>query len=328
MQRGGTKIRESRSAVEAGRNIRPESTIGASISDAVAAEIARQIRLSFATSRSPALIAAVQRVMSRHSIADPHLLRNRIAADDALQEEILDEATVRETRFFRNSKQFELLRHEILPRLCRPSADAPARIWSAGCASGEEPYSLAILCAEDGYPVRISASDISMKALAEAVDAEYGEWSLRDMGEYMKRRYFLQCDDRYRLTPDVARSVRFTKLSLGFDRLPAPERGLAGFDLILCRNVLVYLDAADVMRIAGELFACLAEGGWLLTAPTDPPLWRYAPFQTATTRAGLVYRKPIHVAREAGPKRVFPNAASARRTSADAARHHPKEPNR
>ncbi|WP_151613836.1 CheR family methyltransferase [Sinorhizobium alkalisoli] len=300
MQRGGTRISEARSAPEAARSVRPEGTIDAFISDVVAAEIARQMRLSVATSRSPALVAAVQRVMSRHGITDLHRLRDRIAADDALREEVLDEVTVRETHFFRDSKQFELLRHTILPHLCRPRASAPARIWSAGCASGEEPYSLAILCAEDGHSVRISASDISMKALAEAAEAEYGEWSFREMGEYLKRRYFLQRGDRYRLRPDVARSVRFTQVNLGFDRLPAPDRGLAGFDLILCRNVLVYLDAADLMRVAEELFTCLAEGGWLLTAPTDPPLWRYASFQTATTGAGLVYRKPMHVAREAG----------------------------
>ncbi|ASY65504.1 Chemotaxis protein methyltransferase CheR (plasmid) [Sinorhizobium sojae CCBAU 05684] len=325
MQRGGTKIREPRLASEAGRSIRPESTIDASITDAVAAEIARQMRLSVTTSRSPALAAAVQRVMSRHGITDPQRLRDRIAADGALREEVLNEATVRETHFFRDSKQFELLRHTILPRLCRRRAGAPARIWSAGCASGEEPYSLAILCAEDGYPARISASDISIRAIAEAVEAEYGEWSLRDTGEYLKRRYFLQCGDRYRLRTDVARSVRFTRLNLGFDTLPAPDRGLAGFDLILCRNVLVYLDAADLMRVAEELFTCLAEGGWLLTAPTDPPLWKYASFQTATTGAGLVYRKPMHVARQAGAERVFPTDAS--RATGNEARH-PKENSR
>ncbi|WP_172751261.1 protein-glutamate O-methyltransferase CheR [Ensifer sp. LCM 4579] len=268
------------------------------------------MRLSVATSRGSALAAAVQRVMSRHGITDPYHLRDRIAADHALREEVLDEATIRETHFFRDSEQFELLRHTVLPDLCQRRAGAPVRIWSAGCASGEEPCSLAILCAEDGHPVRISASDISMKALAEAVEAEYGEWSLRETGEYLKRRYFLQCGDRYRLRTDVARSVRFTRVNLGFDRLPAPDRGLAGFDLILCRNVLVYLDAADLMRVAEELFTCLTEGGWLLTAPTDPPLWRYASFQTATTGAGLVYRKPMHVAREAGCEARYSKEAS------------------
>jgi chemotaxis protein methyltransferase CheR len=91
----------------------------------------------------------------------------------------------------------------------------------------------------------------------------------------------------------LRRHVEFAHLNLGVDELPAPERGMAEFDLILCRNVLVYLDARAVCRIARQLFACLADGGWLLTSPTDPPLWKYAPFESLITPAGVAYRRSM-----------------------------------
>lgn len=264
-------------------------------SAALAADVARQIRLSVAVSRNPSVLSAIQRIMSRHGIGNARSLRALLAADDALTDELIDEATVRETHFFRDSAQFELLRHDILPQLSRRLPDGPARIWSVGCSSGEEPYSIAILCEDHGLTARIVASDISRKALAEAAEAHYGDWSLRNLSECLKRRYFLDEGNGFRLRPELARRVSFARVSLGFDRLPAPERDLGDFDLILCRNVLVYLNTADVARVARELFACLTEGGWLLTSPSDPRLSKHAPFETAITRGGFAYRKTTHV---------------------------------
>jgi len=274
------------------------------VSAALAADVARQIRLSVAVSRTPSVISAIQRTMSRHGVGSARSFRALLAVDDALADELIDEATVRETHFFRSPTQLELLRHTILPQFSGRAPDAPARIWSVGCASGEEPYSIAILCEELGLPARIVASDISRKALAEAAEANYGEWSLRNIGECQRRRYFLDEGSGFRLRPELTRGVSFTRVSLGFDRLPAPERGLADFDLIVCRNVLVYLKTIDVSRVAGELFACLAEGGWLLTAATDPPLSKHAPFETAITCGGIAYRKTTHLSADRDPPRL------------------------
>ncbi|OAP36449.1 hypothetical protein AU381_18230 [Sinorhizobium glycinis] len=289
------KERFSRVALPANRPIRGEGDVNASgavLSDAgpLLAKITSKIGPSVAAFRKQAAVSAIRRLMVRRG-----LNLDQIDADEDLKEEFIDEVTVGETHFFRGAAQFDLVRDTILPELCRSRPPgSPVRIWSLGCASGEEPYSVAILCEEGGlsHKVEIAASDISRKALSDAAGADFGEWALRNTDECWRQRYFYQCGSRYRLRSDLAGRVSFTKVALGADALPAPERGLAEFDLILCRNVLVYLEAAAVRRIARELFACLVEGGWLITAPTDPPLWQHAPFERSTTSAGVVYRRP------------------------------------
>ncbi|AUX77604.1 CheR family methyltransferase [Sinorhizobium fredii] len=259
----------------------------------LAGEVACRVGLSVPASRQGTVASAIARIMARRGIDDSSLLLRRLGLDQDLTDDVIAAVTVGETHFFRGPEQFQLIRQEILPELTRRPDGAPARIWSVGCATGEEPYSLAILCDEEGLleEVRICAVDISRRALGTARAAEYGEWSLRNTDRRLKERYFTACDDRFRLSERLRPQVDFAVLNLGEADLPAPEKGLADFRLILCRNVLVYLDASKVPRIARQLFACLADRGWLLTAPTDPPLWKYAPFETCITPAGVVYRR-------------------------------------
>ncbi|WP_324764821.1 protein-glutamate O-methyltransferase CheR (plasmid) [Sinorhizobium meliloti] len=260
----------------------------------LAEEVACKVGLSFSASRKGAVASAISRIMDQHGLGDSQALLDRLGLDQDLADDAIAAITVGETHFFRDPEQFRLIRQAILPELRRRRpVGRPLRMWSLGCATGEEPYSLAILCEEEGAlnDVRISAADVSRKALAAATTAEYGEWPLRNTDQDVRARYFTPSDGRYRLNEGLRRQVDFAYLNLGHDELPAPERGLADFDLILCRNLLVYVDASAVRRIARQLFACLAGGGWLLTAPTDPPLWKYAPFETSITPGGVVYRR-------------------------------------
>ncbi len=260
----------------------------------LAEQVAGKVGLSFSASRKKAVATAIERVMARRGIGEGRSLLERLGSDENLTDDVISAVTVAETHFFRGPEQFELIRHTILPELLRRRSDGPPlRFWSLGCATGEEPYSLAILCEEDGLldDVRIDAADISRKALATAKAAEYGEWALRNTGPRLRQRYFTSCEGRFRLNERLRRQVDFAHLNLGTDALPDPQKRFADFDLILCRNVLVYFEAHAVRRIARQLQTCLSNGGWLLTAPTDPPLWKYAPFETSITSAGVVYRR-------------------------------------
>ena len=164
------------------------------------------------------------------------------------------EITIGETYFFRDSAQFALLRDRVLPDLFSPARlrahDAPIRIWSAGCASGEEPYSLAILLHQLGWSSRaqVFGTDVSRPLLRQARQAQYSRWSLRGVPEEIVATYFKRSGDRFVLLPAIARAVEFRYLNLADAGYPSPQSGVWGMDLILCRNVLIYF-AAD--RVAG-----------------------------------------------------------------------------
>jgi chemotaxis protein methyltransferase CheR len=285
----------------------------------LAEQVAGRVGLSLSASRKEAVATAIERVMVRRCIGEDRSLLDRLGSDENLTDDVISAVTVAETHFFRGPEQFELIRQTIVPELLRRRSDGPPlRFWSLGCATGEEPYSLAILCEEDGLldDVRIDAADISRRALAAAKTAEYGEWALRNTGPRLRQRYFTSCEGRFRLNERLRRQVDFAHLNLGADALPSPEKRLADFDLILCRNVLVYLEASAVRRIARQLLACLSDGGWLLTAPTDPPLWKYAPFETSITPAGIVYRRMAPDTRKSSTAYVAPVRRQTRKPAA------------
>ena len=237
----------------------------------------------------------IRRTIAIRGMADPDWLLHALHTDEAMFEALVNEITVGETYFFRDPASFELIRKTILPDLDRSRpAGAPIHIWSAGCATGEEAYSLAILLEEEGWAERahILATDISRDALHKARAAVYGPWALRGDGSgQLADRYFMKDAGRFRLADRFRSRVSFRYLNLASEFRPSPKDGLTRMDLILCRNVLIYLDAATTQAVARRLFDCLADGGWLLTGPSDPPLWPYAPYKTVITAAGVLYRR-------------------------------------
>lgn len=194
------------------------------------------------------------------------------------------EITIGETFFFRYAEQFAALRQTILPELIAARERARTlRIWSAGCSTGAEPYSVAILVREllgDALPdwrIAILGSDISAEALATARAAEYGRWALRTMPVEERVRYFTRLPPRpgaqreggFALRPEFRELVRFEQrnlLTLVEPGVPEAER----FDLILCRNVLIYFDTETVAAVVRGLARRLRQGGWLLLGHAEP----------------------------------------------------------
>ncbi len=197
-----------------------------------------------------------------------------------------DVITIGETYFFRYADHFEALRRTILPDLiARKSEERSLRIWSIGCANGAEPYSVAIVVHEllgaalPDWRVVITGGDISERALAAAREARYGAWALRTVSPEDRAQYFMQSDARtWTLKPEYRALVRFERQNILELLTPSAPLQWSDFDLILCRNVLIYFTPAHAVDLVKALRARLAPGGVLLlghaeaTLAADPAL--------------------------------------------------------
>jgi chemotaxis protein methyltransferase CheR len=267
--------------------------------ESVAELLRERTGLRFAPDRSDAAEVGMRRAMARAKISDPDEYRQLLQADAAALDDLVAELAVGETYFFREPQQFAFIRTTVLADVRRRRGPEPHfRTWSAGCASGEEAYSLAIVLEEEGFGDRahVHATDMSRAALARARRAVYGAWSLRGEGAETARRHLRPDGSRFVLDESIRRRVSFEYLNLALDVYPSFATGTWGMDLILCRNVLIYFDPAAVAGVARRLFASLAPGGWLLTASSDPPLSGHAPYETVVTDAGVFYRRAEAVA--------------------------------
>ena len=264
--------------------------------------IADRTGLAVGGARRLQMSTGLRRAMERAGFADAAAYEARLRADADSLEQLVEELLVGESYFFREPQQCRRLREEILPEL-RRMADGEARegamarralrIWSAGCAGGEEPYTLAILLDEAGErDALLLGSDLSRPAIAQARSARYRAWSLRSLEPAVVERWFLPAAGGYQLRDPLPARVTFDRINLVTDSYPGLSTGVWGMDLIVCRNVLIYFDRQTITQVAEKLFASLAPGGWLLTGSSDPPLQDLAPFEIVERVEGVFYRRP------------------------------------
>ena len=260
----------------------------------LAALLAERAGLHFAPNRQPAAEAGMRRVLLAERLADPLRLAKRAERDPEVLAAVLAEVTIGETYFFREPGQLDVIRDTVLPALRdRRSARLPLRVWSAGCATGEEPYTLAILLREAGWEgmATVLGTDLSRPRLAAAERARYTSWSMRGLAEERLDRYFLRRGKHFLLHPEIRAMVELRPLNLAEDSFPGGESGIGDMDVVLCRNVLIYFDRDTVAAVAGRLLASLSDDGWLFLGASDPMLTELVPCETVVTAAGLAYRR-------------------------------------
>ncbi|MGH3222146.1 MAG: CheR family methyltransferase, partial [Streptosporangiaceae bacterium] len=211
----------------------------------VAELIRRETGITPALTRDSVLRAALRR-------AAPELEPGafvRAAADPVhgrdLMQRLIDEVTVQETTFVRDRAQLDSIPWSDLLCSAQEAGSPVIRVWSAGCATGEEPYTLALLAAEafvvEHPPVDVLGTDISSRALAAAQTGRYRERAVRALDDGLRRRYLeRQADGTYLVGDGLRKLVRYRRHNLARDPLPPP--GEAGFDVITCRNVLIYFE--------------------------------------------------------------------------------------
>jgi len=207
--------------------------------------------------------------------------------------------TVGETYFFRESKSLEILEEHILPELIRSrrGIDQRLRIWSAGCCTGEEPYTIAILLDRllpdiKDWQVTITATDINPSFLKKASDGVYSEWSFRETPSRIKERYFKNRKrDQFEVFPNIKRMVTFSYLNLAEDAHPSPLSNTGAMDVILCRNVLMYFGANQVNRAIQNFYKSLVEGGWLAVSPSEISSTLFSQFVSVSFPGAYLYKK-------------------------------------
>lgn len=186
--------------------------------------------------------------------------------------------TIGETYFFRDENQMALLKNHILPTIIQKKIkenNHSIRIWSAGCSSGEEIYTIAMLLTEllphpASWNIQLLGTDINTKLLKKAISGRYSEWSMRSIPSDMKNKYFLREGQEYVLSNSLKNNASFEYLNLNEDSYPSMINGTNAQDLILCRNVLIYFDTAIIKHLMKKLFNSIIPGGYLLLGASDP----------------------------------------------------------
>jgi chemotaxis protein methyltransferase CheR len=212
---------------------------------------------------------------------------------------LVDNLTTNETYFFREVAQLKAFSEEILPELrTRNAGKKSLRIWSAGCSTGEEPYTIAILLLESGnwwrdWQVEIMGSDINQRVLHTARKGMYKKGSHRATPPDMLRKYFIdEGKGDYRINDAVRQLVSFSYVNL-LD--PFKTSLIRDLDIIFCRNVIIYFDRNAKKKVIETFYDKLQEGGYLLLGHSESLINLSTAFTLRTLKNDMVYQKPVRV---------------------------------
>jgi chemotaxis protein methyltransferase CheR len=188
---------------------------------------------------------------------------------------LLNEITIGETCFFRNQPQLDAFRQIVIPKLIAAKAREPVRrlrVWSAGCSTGEEPYTLSILALEqarstlNGWALDIVATDLNENSLEYAKQGIYGTYSTRNLTPYIAQKYFTPVGEQLQVKPEVRTHITFHRVNLSDD---AHLKLMRGFDAIFCCNVLIYFDLASKTRVVEHFLNSLLPHGYLFLGHSE-----------------------------------------------------------
>jgi chemotaxis protein methyltransferase CheR len=203
--------------------------------------------------------------------------------------------TIGVTAFFRVASHFEALRETLVPATIAERPGGAIRVWSAGCATGEEAYSIAITLAEIGRDLRgsqtqILGTDVSAEAIAHARRGRYSERALSEMTPQRVARYFRRCAGGYEVKPELRRSVTFDEFSLARSSYPRAEG--RPWDIIFCRNVTMYFRPETTRHVAARFHQVLWPGGFLVLGATESLSGVHGDFDVIEAQGAFVYVKP------------------------------------
>ena len=235
------------------------------------------------------------RLLGCHRLKDYYRILRYDSAGSELSE-LLNLLTTTETYFFRNEPQLRSFKEEILPTIIKRKQDAGQlhlHIWSAGCSSGEEPYTLAMILKEtipniDKWKISLVGTDINSQVLSKARDGLYSERSLRDTPSRYISKYFIAEDDQYRVCEHIKKMVTFRAGNL---INPEDASLIQNVDCVFCRNVLIYFNIESCKKVMNIFYDNLARRGYLLLGHSESLYRITAIFKLVKLQHSLVYYK-------------------------------------
>ncbi len=238
------------------------------------------------------VVSRLRGLMKEKELTSLNDLVKKIELDSRLREEVVDAMTTNETLWFRDAHPFKILQNRLLPEICE--SQRSIEIWCAASSTGQEPYSISMILEEfkRSHPgklmtEKIMATDISSSALTTARAAQYDQLALgRGMPDDLLKRYFSQNDDGWKLNQNVANRVQFRMLNL------LHSYSLLGrFDIVFCRNVLIYFSSDVKKDILTRIHGTLKPGGYLLLGASEALSGLQDLYEMVQCQPGIIYRK-------------------------------------
>ncbi|GAM10256.1 chemotaxis protein methyltransferase [Geobacter sp. OR-1] len=268
----------------------------------LSADIAEQLGLHFPPSKWKTLEQAFATLAREQGFQDIHDCVAQFTSGPPGKEMIESLAgylTIAETYFLREAQYFNILEQQIIPEIVRKrqGGERRLRIWSAGCATGEEPYSIAILLHRmrttlSNWEISILATDINPNSLAKAREGVYTNWSFRNVPDGFQQAYFRNTGDgQFELRPEIREMVKFAGCNLVEDCYPSLINDTNAIDVIFCRNVLMYLTPQIAARIVARFQRCLLDGGWLFVSPCETANPFFIGLEPINFPNAIIYRK-------------------------------------
>ena len=269
----------------------------------LSAFVHKRFGMFFPPERHNDLLRAVSRACDESGFSDPQAYVDWVLAaphSDKELEPLVTSLTIGETYFFRDPGLFAALREVVVPQRIRQARETKTlRVWSAGCSTGEEPYSIAMLLDHYGlinsdWSVDLLATDVNVKSLRHARKGIYSRWSFRGLSAPMQQRYFDAVDDHHwQLKESIRQRVDFSYLNLAAPPFRIGDNARCRCDIILCRNVLMYFSRELREQILAELSRMLDDGGWLVVSPSEAGLVAVDGLHSVHIKGMVLHRKGV-----------------------------------
>jgi chemotaxis protein methyltransferase CheR len=253
--------------------------------------IYKESGITFTNTNRSILESRIKEQLRTHNMDSVKTYFGKISTNKEELKNFLDSITTNLTRFFRNQAHFDALEHYVIPELIKiKQGNTVIKIWSAGCSTGEEPYTIAMLLSEilpPSWKYEILASDISLKCLMTAKEGFYADSRVAGIPDNYLKKYFDKVDGGYKVHANIMSKIRFDYHNLSNDS------GQRNLDLVFCRNVIIYFDEAAQTAVINRFWDSMANKSFLFIGHSESLFGMKTKFEFVKTEWATFYRKSV-----------------------------------